>query len=158
MLRLISWCSPVVCLIALAIFASHIAKADDTATSQPSAATGTIVVTVVDSDSKPVPKARLQLYPKKKVATDGDDAGTPAPKPKAIAKGRTDDDGKFTFENVAAGDYKVSGSLKSAGTKGSTSVSVTSDTLNPEITITLSAPSTDNGGGATTAPSTPPAQ
>jgi hypothetical protein len=156
MLRLMSWCSPVVCLIALAVFASHAARADDAATSQPSAAAGSIVVTVVDSDSNPVVKARVQLYPQKK-ASDSDDAGAPA-KPKAIAKAYTGDDGKFTFENVAPGDYKVNASFKKTGSKGSAKVSVTTDALNPAITITFSAPSTDSGGGATTAPSTAPAQ
>ena len=156
--------SPAAFLIALAVFASHSVRADDAATSEPSAATsqpaaatGSIAVTVLDSDSQPVPKARLNLYPPKKVSADGDD--TPPVKPKAIAKGRTDDDGKFTFENVAAaeGKYRVSASLKSAGTKGSAKVSVSSDNLNPEITITLTAPDADSGG-ATTAPSTMPAQ
>jgi Carboxypeptidase regulatory-like domain len=164
MLRLIRWFSPVVCLIALAVFASHMAKADDAATSQPSgatsqpsAATGSIVVTVLDSDSNPVVKARVQLYPKKK-PSDSDDAGAAPAKPKAIARAYTGDDGKFTFENVAPGDYKVNASFKKTGSKGSASTSVTADALNPEITITFAAPSTDNGGGATTAPSTPPAQ
>jgi hypothetical protein len=155
MLRLISWCSPVVCLIALAIFASHAARADDAATSQPSAATGSIIVTVLDSDSNPLVKARVQLYPQVK-KSGGDDAA-PA-KPKAIAKAYTGDGGKYTFENVAAGDYKVNASFKKTGSKGSAKVSVTTDALNPDITITLSAPSTDSGGGATTAPSTPPAR
>jgi hypothetical protein len=163
MSRLIRSFFPAVCLIALVVFAFHPVKADDTATTQPSdaatqpsAVTGSIAVTVLDSDSKPVVKARLNLYAKKKPAAEDGDA---APvKAKAIAKGRTDEDGKFTFEDVAAGEYRVSASLKSAGTKGSETVSVTSDALNPEVTITMSAPSTDSGGGATTAPATPPAQ
>jgi 5-hydroxyisourate hydrolase-like protein (transthyretin family) len=143
-------------LAALAAFASHFAKADD-ATSQPSAATGSIVVTVVDSDGKPAPKVRLNLY----VQADPNATTQPSGKPKAIAKGRSDEDGKFTFESVAFGDYRVSGSLKSNSTKGSVKTSVTSDAPNPEVTITMSAPADDSGGsggGATTAPSTPPAQ
>jgi hypothetical protein len=164
MLRLMNWFSPVACLIALAIFASHVAKADDAATSQPSDATsqpstvaGSIVVTVLDSDSNPIVKARVQLYPRKNPSAS-DDAGAPPAKPKAIAKAYTGDDGKFTFENVAAGDYKVNASFKKTGSKGSAKVSVTTDALNPEITITLAAPATDTGGGATTAPSTTPPQ
>jgi hypothetical protein len=153
MSRLIRWFSPLAFLVALAVFASHAVRADDAATTQPSAATGSIIVTVLDSDSNPIVKARVQLYPQVK-KSDSDDAA-PA-KPKAIARAYTGDDGKYTFENVAAGDYKVNASFKKTGSKGSAKVSVTADALNPEITITLAAPATDSGGGATTAPSTAP--
>lgn len=149
MLRNICLFPAVVCLFAFALLASHNAKADDTATSQP---TGSITVTVLDSDGKPVVKARVQLFPKRKIA-EGDDA-TPSPKPKAIAKGPTDEDGKFTFDSVAVGDYKVNASFKKTHAKGSATVSVTADSQSPAITINLSSP--DDTGGATTMPSTVP--
>ena len=66
MSRLIRSFSPVACLIALAVFASHAVKADDTSTTQPSAATGSIVVTVLDADSKPVVKARRSALSEEK--------------------------------------------------------------------------------------------
>jgi len=146
MFRKIALLSPVMCLMALALLVSHPVKADDTATSQPS---GSISVTVVDSDGKPVNKAHVQLMVPKKKAAEGDDAAPAKPKP--IAKGVTDEDGKFTFDNVAVGDYRVNANLKKGG-KGNAKVSVTADSLNPSVTITFAAPA-DAGGGATTAPS-----
>jgi len=89
MSRLIRWFSPLAFLVALAVFASHAVRADDAATTQPSAATGSIIVTVMDSDSNPIVKARVQLYPQVK-KSDSDDAA-PA-KPKAIARAYTGDD------------------------------------------------------------------
>jgi len=155
MVRSIRLFSPVVCLIALAFLASHVVKADDTAATQPSAANGSIAVTVLDSDGKPVVKARVQLFAKKKV-TEGDDAG--AAKPKPMARGSTDEDGKFTFSSVASGEYRVAASYRKTGSRGSASVSVTDDASNATVTINLSAPSDNGGGGgATTAPSATPA-
>ncbi|MGD0769305.1 MAG: carboxypeptidase-like regulatory domain-containing protein [Tepidisphaeraceae bacterium] len=137
-------------LFALAVFASHAVKADDSATSQPSASNGSITVTVVDSDSKPVAKASLKLYAKKK-KSDSQDAGATPTKAKALASGRTDADGKFTFSGLASGDYKVNASFKKTGSKGSATVSVTDDSANPTITINLATADSGNGG-ATTAP------
>ena len=136
-------------LLALGIFAAHTVRADDAPTTAPSGPTGSISVTVLDSSSNPVVKANVKLYAKHP-KSDSDDAGTPPAKPKAIATGKTDDDGKFTFDNVAPGDYKVNASHKKTGGKGSVQVTVSSDTLNPSVTITFAAEDT---GGATTAPS-----
>jgi hypothetical protein len=149
MLRMFKLCSPALCLLALAIFATHAVKADDTATTKPSDSNGSIVVTVLDSDSKPVAKARVQLFTKKK-ATEGDDAA-PA-KPKALARGSTDDDGKFTFSSLASGEYKVNASVKKAGTKGTATVSITDDAPNGTVTINLSAPADAGNGAAPVAP------
>ncbi|MGA2442476.1 MAG: carboxypeptidase-like regulatory domain-containing protein [Tepidisphaeraceae bacterium] len=126
-------------LFALAVFASHAVKADDSATSQPSAANGSITVTVVDSNSQPVNKVTVKIYTK----VEGHS--------KALNSAKTDKDGKYTFSALANGDYKVTASKKSIG-KGSATVSVTGDSANPSITITLAAAET-SGGGATTAPS-----
>jgi 5-hydroxyisourate hydrolase-like protein (transthyretin family) len=148
------WLSLVACLISLAIFASRSTRAQDSATSQPSAASGTIAVTVLDSSGQPVTKARVQLYARKKPAAAA--SGDPPAKNKAIARGSTDEDGKFTFENVADGEYRVAASVRKTGSKGSSTVSVTDDAPNPTVTINLSEGNSDSGGGATTAPSTPP--
>jgi Carboxypeptidase regulatory-like domain len=150
MLRLFRSFSPVVCLVTLAIFASHAVKADDTSTTQPSAS-GSIVVTVLDADSKPVEKARVQIFAKKKAADTDDNAAKPA-KPKALARGATDEDGKYTFSGLASGDYKINASLKKTGGKGTATVSITDDAPNGAVTINFSAPAGDSAGGATTAP------
>jgi len=140
-------------VLALGFLAARSVRADDAATTQPSAtqpsaSTGSITVTVLDSSSNPVKKASLKLYSMAK-SSDSDDNAAPS-KPKAVASGKTDADGKFTFPNVATGDYRVHASMKKIGGKGSADVTVSSDTLNPTVTITFEAP--DNGG-ATTAPS-----
>jgi 5-hydroxyisourate hydrolase-like protein (transthyretin family) len=121
---------------ALAAWAAHTVKADDTATSQPSAANGSVTVTVVDSDGKPLNKASVKIY----ASGEG--------KSKPLNSARTDKEGKFTFPSLANGDYKVTASKKSMG-KGSATVSVSDETANPSITITLAPADT---GGATTAP------
>jgi hypothetical protein len=144
-------------ILALGFFASRSVRADDSASTQPSAsaatqpsdATGSITVTVLDSSSNPVHKATVRLYSTAKPA-DADDNAAPA-KPKAVASGKTDEDGKFTFPNLATGDYRVRATMKKTGGKGSADVAVSSDTLNPTVTITFAAPA--DSGGATTAPS-----
>ena len=132
-------------LSALTVFAAHAVKADDAATSQPSSSNGSITVTVVDSDSKPVAKASLKLYAKVK-KSDSD------AKPKALDSGKTDADGKYTFSGLANGDYKINASFKKTHSKGSATVSVTDDSANPSITITMASADAGNTG-ATTAPS-----
>jgi hypothetical protein len=138
MSRLIHLFTSVLALVALAVFSSHIVKADDAATTQPS---GSIAVTVLDPDGNPAPKAALQLYP----MTKSEDADAKPKKGKALAKGRTDADGKYTFANVAAGDYQISGSVKKAGTKGTATATVSDSAPNASVTINLA-------GAATTAP------
>ncbi|MGD0389675.1 MAG: carboxypeptidase-like regulatory domain-containing protein [Tepidisphaeraceae bacterium] len=136
-------------LFALAALASHAVKADDSPTSQPSASNGSITVTVLDSDGKPIVKASLKLYAKKKKSESQDAGGTPS-KPTALATGKTDDDGKYTFSGLASGEYKINASYKKTHSKGSATVSVTDDAANPTITINLA---TADSGDATTAPS-----
>jgi protocatechuate 3,4-dioxygenase beta subunit len=161
MSRTIAWISPALCLLALSLIAlcgGRIVRADDMPATQPSdsAATtqpsGSIVVTVVDGSSSPIAKARVALYQFPATA-EGDDASA-HPRPKRIARATTDDDGKHTFDDVANGEYRVTASLKGSK-RASTKVSVTDQSANPSITITLVS-DTDNGssgGGATTAPS-----
>jgi hypothetical protein len=136
--------TPVLALVALALFSSHIVKADDAATSQPSA-TGSISVTVLDPDGNAAPKAALQLYPMIKP----DDAGEKPKRGKSLAKGKADADGKYTFSNLANGDYLVSASVKKAGTKGTANATVSDSASSPAVTINLA---------AAAAPTTAPAE
>jgi hypothetical protein len=154
MFRLLNSFAPVAALIALAMFASHAVRADDAPASQPSAPSGSIVVTVLDSGGNPVTKASVKLYNKKKKSEANAD-GEPK-KPAAIATGKTDEDGKFTFSGLASGDYKINASFKKTGSKASATVALTDDAPNGTVTINFAAPATGNGG-ATTAPSPAPA-
>jgi hypothetical protein len=150
MSKWISSTALILALLTLAIFSGRSVKADDSSTTQPSTTKGSITVTVLDSSSNPVVKANVKLYAKQKPADSDADNGAPA-KPKAIGSGKTDDDGKYTFTDVAPGDYKVNATQKKIHGKGSVQVSVTSDAPNPTVTITFAAP--EDNGGATTAPS-----
>ena len=141
MSRVIHLFTPVLALVALALFSSHIVKADDAATSQPSAS-GSIAVTVLDPDGNPAPKAALQLYP----MTKSDDADAKPKRGKSLAKGKADADGKYTFDKLASGDYLVSASVKKAGTKGTATATVSDSAPSASVTINLAA-------AATTAPS-----
>ncbi|MGD0464170.1 MAG: carboxypeptidase-like regulatory domain-containing protein [Tepidisphaeraceae bacterium] len=150
MFRLVNSFAPVVALIALAMFASHAVRADDAPASQPSSPSGSIVVTVLDSSGKPVVKASVKLYNKKKKSDV--DANGETKKPKAISTGKTDEDGKYTFSGLASGDYKINASYKKTGSKASATVNITDDAPNGTVTINFAAVDAGNGG-ATTAPS-----
>jgi 5-hydroxyisourate hydrolase-like protein (transthyretin family) len=129
----------VLALAALALFTSRSVKADDAATSQPSS--GSITVTVNGADGNPAAKVAVMLFP----AAKTDDADAKPKKAKALARGRTDSDGKFTFQNVANGDYTINASIKKTGAKGTTTATVSDSASAANVTISLE-------GGATTAP------
>ncbi len=83
-------------------------RADDAA-----ATTGTVSGTVVDKDGNPAKKVRVRLVPvpaaKPKGAQGGlaaDPGAAPTSKPATLTTS-TDADGKFTFESVPVGDYRV---------------------------------------------------
>jgi 5-hydroxyisourate hydrolase-like protein (transthyretin family) len=141
MIRLLNIFAPVVTLCALALFSVHVVKADDSATSQPSATTGSIAVTVLDSDGNPAAKVAVQLFPQPK-SSDDQGTDTKPKKGKALARGRTGKDGTYTFENVATGDYEVRASIKKTGAKGNGTVSVTDSAAAATLTINLAAPTT----------------
>jgi uncharacterized surface anchored protein len=136
---LLKWFVPVVALMVLAAVSGPILKADDTttapATSQPS---GSIAVTILDSDGKPVEKCKVNLYATKKKADDPD--AKPKKSGKMLQSGKTDEDGKFTFENLASADYAITASSKSVG-KGTAIASVTDDAPSATVTITLASAS-----------------
>jgi 5-hydroxyisourate hydrolase-like protein (transthyretin family) len=149
MFRLLNSFAPVAALVALAMFAAHAVRADDAPASQPSSPSGTIVVTVLDSGGKPVEKASVKLYNKKK-KSEADADGAPK-KPKAISTGKTDEDGKYTFSGLASGMYKINASYKKTGSKASATLAITDDAPNGAVTINFAAEG--DSGGATTAPS-----
>ncbi len=150
MLRVFKWIAPALALGALALFSGRMVRADDAATTQPSSASGSIVVTVLGSDNNPVPDASVKLYAAKHKADT--EAEKESKRHKVLARGKTDDGGKFTFSGLASGEYKINASLKKADAKASGTVSVTDDAPNATLTINLDV--TDGGnGGPTTAPS-----
>ena len=115
---------------------------DAAATSQP-AGKATITVTVVDSDQKPVAKARVRL-----TAGKSAEGGKPA----VIANGRTDDDGKATLSGIADGEYVVSANLKASGA-GREKVTI-SNGADATVSITLKVRKAKGGAGE--APATQP--
>jgi Carboxypeptidase regulatory-like domain len=146
-IRILKWVAPVLALAALALLSGRTVQADDAATTQPSTASGSIVVTVVGSDSNPIAKASVKLYAKKSKSDAAQQAE--AKKHHPLDRGKTDDDGKYTFSALASGQYKINASDKQSGTKGSATVSLTDDAPNATVTITLDTPD----AGATTKPS-----
>jgi hypothetical protein len=149
MFRWLNSFAPVLALIALAMFTGRAVRADDAPASQPSAPSGSIVVTVLDSGGNPVAKASVKLYPKKRKSDANADGESQ--KPKAIATGKTDEDGKFTFSGLASGSYKINASFKKTGSKASATLAITDDAPNGTVTINFAAAEGGNGG-ATTAP------
>jgi hypothetical protein len=153
MVKVFNLFTPVLALVALAMFAGHVVKADDSATSQPSA-NGGVTVTVLDSDGNAAAKVSVQIFAQKPAADSDADAGAKPKKGKALARGRTDSDGKYTFSGLADGDYRIAASVKKTGAKGSGTASVTDSASSATVTINLSAGNEGGGnGGATTAPS-----
>jgi hypothetical protein len=150
MFRLLNLFASVVALVVLAMFADQMVRADDAPASQPSAPSGSIVVTVLDSGGNPVTKASVKLYTKKKKSEA--DASGDTKKPKAISTGKTDEDGKYTFSGLASGDYKINASYKKTGSKASATVAITDSAPNGTVTINFAATDAGNSG-ATTAPS-----
>jgi hypothetical protein len=138
MARLIQLFTPVLALVALALFSVQMVNADDAATSQPSANSGSISVTVLDPDGNAAAKAALQLYP----LTKSDDADAKPKRGKSLAKGKADADGKYTFSNLASGDYLVSASLKKINAKGTATASITDSAASASVTINLATATT----------------
>ena len=103
-------------LLAILLVGSRYARGED----QPGTA-GTISVTVLDKDGKPVEGATVRVTAPKQVATREPklaDEQKPAEKPKAIpvAEARTDRDGKATLEKIPAGSFNLAANLKGVGT------------------------------------------
>lgn len=134
-----NWIAPLVAVALMAIVAGQIARADDSATSQPSAGSDSITVTVLDSNNKPVDNARVRLYAGKKKASG---------KAAAMATGQTNSDGVYTFNGLVSGDYRISVLSTTIG-KGKGKATLSDDEPNAKVSITLAS---DNGA-PTTSPS-----
>jgi hypothetical protein len=110
MLRKLKWIAPALVLAMVALFCGRSLRADDTATSQPSAtANGSITVNVLDSTGKAAAGARVQL---RAARPRGGDSSTTRP---AAVTGTADSNGSYTFSGVAPGSYSVSASVKGVG-------------------------------------------
>lgn len=134
MMSISKWTAP---LVALALVLSFNAWAG----AQESKETGSMSGTVVDKDGKPVEGANVRLMkpmqrgrgPADKQAAQGASAlqlaekpakpgkpdkgepGKPGNRPKPVATATTDADGKFTMEDVAAGEYMVVAMVRGQG-------------------------------------------
>jgi hypothetical protein len=112
-------------------------RADDTTTPPASTqpvAKGTIVVTVVDADGKPVDGATVSYKPFVKKVKGA--PKTPVdPSATAATPVVTDTNGKATIPAVADGDFTVQVKMKKAGT-GRSKVTV-ADGKETDVTITL---------------------
>ena len=112
-------------------------RADDAATPPASTqpvAKGSIVVTVVDADGKPVDGASVtyKVFVKK---TKGAPKAAPDASAPAMPTVLTDTNGKVTIPAVADGDFTVSAKMKKTG-NGRSKVTV-ADGDKAEVTITL---------------------
>jgi len=113
MKRIASFVAPVMALVLAMAFAQW-TRAED----KPAAAAGTIEVSVLDKDGKPVEGATVRVTaPHQGAAKAEPKAADETPKAKAtpVAEGKTGADGKAKLENVPAGDYNLSANLKGQG-------------------------------------------
>lgn len=139
--RAFLWIVPVAALL---IAGSLILRADPPASAPTSAPSkGSVKVTVVDKDAKPVTGASITLMtaPVKAKAKAGKKAAAagvvaaPTSRPAQVAQGTTDADGKCTLDQIDPGDYTVNAKLKKNGT-GKQTVIVTPG--NPtEVVVTI---------------------
>jgi hypothetical protein len=140
--RWMKWIAPVAGLALLIGFSPLQVKAQDA----PPAGKATVTVTVVDSNAKPVEGARVVLLPpRKKNAKPQAAIGNPSAnqlakgakgnRPKPIAEGTTDKDGKAVLTGVPDGEFVVHAMLKGTG-MGHEKVTVT-DGKDVSVTVTL---------------------
>lgn len=141
--RWMKWIAPVASLALLIGFSPSQVKAQDNTPAPTGKAT--ITVTVVDSNAKPVEGARVVLLPpRERKAKPQATIGTPTAsqlakgnhnRPKPIAEGTTDKDGKAVLNNIPDGEFVVHAMLKGTGA-GSEKVTVT-DQKDVSVTVTL---------------------
>jgi protocatechuate 3,4-dioxygenase beta subunit len=131
MFRMMKWAAPVVAFgLLLALSATRSTAADESASGDK----GTVTGTVVDKDGKPVANCQVRLFHpsgkaanhKKKDNNTGEDQSAVRADHKAqtLAKGNrptpvasttTDNDGKFTLNDVPAGNYMVIANQRGVG-------------------------------------------
>jgi hypothetical protein len=115
MSRFIKWAAPVVAFAVLVSLAAIGARAEDAKKD-----TGKIEGTVKDSEGKAVSGLTVSLFhPMEKAAPKQSaklaEKGGKGEKPVAVASATTDTDGKFTMNDVPAGDYMVIAKQKGQG-------------------------------------------
>ena len=101
--RMLKWMFPALRMDWRPRFAANSPERADAPASQP--ANGTIVVKVVDTDSKPVVGATVRLNHRAPAGQNGGGRGGNRQPP--LASGTSDDSGSYTFKAVANGDYTV---------------------------------------------------
>ena len=112
---------PLVAVAALTTL-SFVSRADDSSKAA-AAATGTVSVTVTDSNDKPVEGATVRITvphgattkPSDSAAKQADGAAGEKPKNAPVAMDKTDKDGKVTLKDVPAGDYNINAGMKGVG-------------------------------------------
>ena len=143
----------------LGVFAIATTRADDAATTQPSANTQSAVGSitgVVMKDGKPLANARVGLVDvaqaKGKLGkhNKGADATSTTEKhqrPTPTATAMTDSEGKFTLNDVKVGDYMVMAMAKGEGRGRARASIAAGQTANVEVQITKAAGGGKSGGG-----------
>jgi hypothetical protein len=124
MFRSIRFLTPVLALGLVAVVSQALVAAD-----APAQGTATITGIVTDADQKPVANAAVTLQKADQPAADqaapeAKRAAHARVKYTTVARTKSGEDGKFTFSNLAAGEYRVVASDKTAGMGASKPVKV----------------------------------
>jgi hypothetical protein len=118
---------------------SRSVQADDAAT-QPASDTGSVTVTVNDSDGKPVSGAHVTITLPRKKKADAQAKG--GGKTKALAKGDTGDDGTVTLDGIPPGDYSANARTDD-GARGTKAVTIAAGET-ATVTVVVKAKKTDD--------------
>jgi hypothetical protein len=138
MFRWMNWIAPAVALSAMVLFSFKTLKADDAAPAP--AATGSLTISVVDSDGKPVTTAHVTVTEgkpkakKKAPAEATPQAAEPTTKPAGLEGDVDATTGTITFAHVAPGTYHVAVKAKGFGA-GKADATVTDAEV--KVTVTL---------------------
>ncbi len=111
MFRSLKWATPFVAM-ALLVGISQV-RAEETKKE-----TGTVTGTVTDQDGKAVANAEVRLMAPKAKGEKSEakaDKAASGERPKPIATGKTDADGKFELKDVAVGSYTLAAGVKGVG-------------------------------------------
>ncbi len=125
---------PVLALGLSVLFIEKTVRADEAP-----AKTGSVKVTVLDADSKPVVGAHVRIVaPKARPAAAAPSNLAKGDKqPEAVKEGVTGDDGTVTLSDIAPGDYYVM-AMSDAG-RGREKVTITAGATPVEVTVHLKA-------------------
>jgi hypothetical protein len=145
------WVAPVMgfALMALPLMQS---RADD---APAPAVTAKVIVTVLDSNGKPVSGAQVRLVMRARPAkapSDSGDTGQARPKPTSVAQGQSAADGTVSFPNIAEGHYGVLARARGLG-RGMARVSVEGSS---DVTVSVTLQAKGSGAGNSPNPPNPP--